>query len=525
MHELEIRKRLSEKLRMALGFYYPEARLGEMERRIQKGLQNLPDKEQANGLLNLLLAEWNQEIIDALVPDLSTGETYFFRDRSLCQHFENELLPYYCGQLRNGQSKEINIWSAACSTGEEPYTLALILERNFPDALKPSFKILASDINKKSIAHARKGLYNNWSMRSTPEHVKKQFFVETDSGKWQLDQKIREQVQFEYHNLMDIAHPQRDASKKFDVIFCRNVLMYFEHEQSRHIIERLAGMLNENGWLILSPHDFFQANEAQNLELVVFPELILLRKSSGKKDSKVHCSAADSLKPVNLMPRNDIKEIRELKSFLQDTLQEASPASTTAPASSAQGPVENKIKPAAPGIPSSTRDAKNNSVEKAPQATPEFLIKLGKYAEAAEQLHATQSLSSLSEEDYRLLIQCWTNSSESQKALEACEQAIKKFPLSATFYYLKSNVLDQSGDSQSAIKALKQAIFLEPNFVIAHFALFNVLKKTGKPEQAKISLKNVLRLLGALDMAAQVPESDGLTAAQLLAMVSSARLV
>jgi chemotaxis protein methyltransferase CheR len=186
--------------------------------------------------------------LDALVGELTIGETYFFRQ---IEHFEllrSVILP---DLLRsNRERRELRIWSAGCATGAEPYSLAILLAQDFAGALQNwRVTLLGTDINPGFLAHAREGRFSRWALRDIPESVLAGYF-RRDGNHWILNPSIRDAVTFRYHNLTDDrAHPAPDALP-FDLILCRNVMIYFSADRIRRLGARFRELLHPGGWLL-----------------------------------------------------------------------------------------------------------------------------------------------------------------------------------------------------------------------------------------------------------------------------------
>jgi len=182
--------------------------------------------------------EWNH-----LVELITNNETYFFREESQLHEVSNAVLP----QFRNKPC--IRIWSAACSTGEEPYSLAMTIAESGIVPLE-SVHIIATDINQKVLQIARRGWYhkNSLSFRRTPKEMLDKYFIPQEEG-YQIKNCIKDRIEFRYLNLLhdeDVA-----AVDKVDIIFCRNVLIYFDSATSRRVIAKLYNRLQPGGFLFL----------------------------------------------------------------------------------------------------------------------------------------------------------------------------------------------------------------------------------------------------------------------------------
>ncbi|WP_241236307.1 CheR family methyltransferase [Brevibacillus marinus] len=185
----------------------------------------------------------NRQEWDQLVELVTNNETYFFREESQLHELRNVILP----QLRNQTC--IRIWSAACSTGEEPYSLAMTVAEAGIVPLG-SVRIIATDINRKVLQIARRGWYHKHSLcfRRTPQEMLDKYFFPQDEG-YQIKSYIKDRVEFRQANLLQDA--DLEAIEQVDVIFCRNVLIYFDSLTTRRVIEKLYDRLRPGGFLFL----------------------------------------------------------------------------------------------------------------------------------------------------------------------------------------------------------------------------------------------------------------------------------
>lgn len=180
---------------------------------------------------------------DKLVEQITINETYFFREFNQLEEFQN-LLKKQTGKL-------IHVWCIPCSTGDEAYSLA-ILAHELEYSTGNRVRIIASDINKKVLGHAKKGFYpkNSLAFRRLPENKEylKKYFIETEAG-YEVKNEIKQMVSFEPFNLTD--YPTYAKFNQMDFIFCRNVLFYFNEEIIKKVIESFHSVLKNDGYLFL----------------------------------------------------------------------------------------------------------------------------------------------------------------------------------------------------------------------------------------------------------------------------------
>ncbi|MBQ5946019.1 protein-glutamate O-methyltransferase CheR, partial [Massilia sp. ST3] len=230
-----------------------------------------PDAEALAGWL--LEGPWDSARTALCARHLTIGETYFFREPRgldlLCEVARAKLAADPAAGLR--------VWSAGCATGEEPYSLALALRINVPQLAPERSAILATDLNPASLDVARAAVYRDWSFRRTAPVLRAAWFAETAPGRYLLRPEVRRQVRFAQLNLAQGPYPP--DCKAMDLIFCRNVLMYFSRAQMREVVARLRDCLLEGGWLVVNP------SEASSELFAGFtpryhPDAVLYRKDS-----------------------------------------------------------------------------------------------------------------------------------------------------------------------------------------------------------------------------------------------------
>ncbi|HVT43707.1 MAG TPA: protein-glutamate O-methyltransferase CheR [Thermoanaerobaculia bacterium] len=182
---------------------------------------------------------------DQIFDLVTTNETYFFREPAQLDAFILEIVPEL---VRRKEKGKIRIWSAGCSSGEEPYTIAMLLsEQGYYD--RANFEIFASDINQQVLARARKGQYRENAFRATPPAVREKYFVQEQENVWRINDAIRNRVSFGRLNLYDQARVS--LLGHLDLIFCRNVIIYFDDASKRVVVSNFHNRLVDGGYLLL----------------------------------------------------------------------------------------------------------------------------------------------------------------------------------------------------------------------------------------------------------------------------------
>lgn len=219
-------------------------------------------------------AEW-----DEAVELLTTNETYFFREDYQLRSFATEVLPMLHDQAR--QRRRLSLWSAGCSTGEEAYTVAmLVLQSGLFEGWE--VRVFGSDISKRCIATARRAVYGPSSFRSTPAESKRAFFVEHPDGFHVLD-RVRALCHFGSMNLLDEERAR--LLGRMDAVFCRNVLIYFDTHARKRAIDLFHDRLHQGGVLLLG-HSESLLNVTTAFELLHLREDLVYRKPQGARESE-----------------------------------------------------------------------------------------------------------------------------------------------------------------------------------------------------------------------------------------------
>lgn len=206
-----------------------------------------------------LIKRGNSKQIETLINRLTTNHTFFYREDNHYKFLKEIVLPEH---EKNSVFKNFNVWSAACSSGEEPYTIAMAIDDYFGS--KKSLwnsKILATDISQNVLNKAKEAVYQEESTKGLPPLWKSKYLKKLDDGKYQIVPKIKDEVQFKTFNLMeDIPASQIN---KYHLIFCRNVMIYFDQNTKNELINRLYNALVPGGYLFIGHSETVQREKSK----------------------------------------------------------------------------------------------------------------------------------------------------------------------------------------------------------------------------------------------------------------------
>ena len=204
-------------------------------------------------LYRMAKADPGKEIEKKIIDAISTNETYFFRDAAPFELLQHKIIPDLIDKRSSRQSAisskvNIRIWSAANSTGQEIYSIAMVIKELRLDPAKYNITILGTDISDKAIAHASYGKYNKFEIsRGLPEEKRNRYFNRVEGECWRIKDELRAMVSFKKMNLMQPFV----AMGKYDIIFCRNVAIYFTQDSRKTLYKKIASVLEPDGYLII----------------------------------------------------------------------------------------------------------------------------------------------------------------------------------------------------------------------------------------------------------------------------------
>lgn len=228
------------------GLRYDESSKYVIQRRLSPRIQELR-LESFEKYYYYLMYHPNRELeLESIFDLITINETYFFREERQLRAFREEIVPEVMDYRKD--MKTMRIWSAGCSTGEEPFTIAMLCKQ-IPELKGWDIDIFASDISQKVIQTARRGVYGESSFRMTPENTRQIHFDRTPDNKFRIKDDIRRMVTFGKVNLLD--EQKTGIFSELDVIFCRNVIIYFDLDAKKKVIENFYRKLRKEGFLLL----------------------------------------------------------------------------------------------------------------------------------------------------------------------------------------------------------------------------------------------------------------------------------
>ncbi|MFB6466417.1 CheR family methyltransferase [Cytobacillus sp. Hz8] len=238
-------KQLAEFIKQNYGIHLKEKKRVIVEGRLFQVLQKLNFTNYTD-YFHYILADQTEKAASELVEKITTNHTFFMREVEHFRFFQEQVLPFL---ERTVQSRDLRIWSAGCSTGEEPYTLAMILDEYFGwQKYSWDTKVLATDLSQKVLSAATKGIYPNEALASLSIKWKQTYFKNNGDGTSEVATKIKNEVIYRRFNLMESNFPFK---KKFHVIFCRNVMIYFDQKTKTDLVNKFYNFMEPGGYLFI----------------------------------------------------------------------------------------------------------------------------------------------------------------------------------------------------------------------------------------------------------------------------------
>lgn len=228
------------------GLSYGEAKRYFIDRRILERVER-SGVSSVQSYLALLRFDSTGRELEEIINSLTVNETYFWREEYQFACLANSILPEVVRTKRRGEP--VRIWSLPCSTGEEPYSIAIWLLENWADVDQYDVEIIASDIDTQALAAARQGLYDARSVQRLPKWLLDRYFERPTSDRWRIVESLRSSIEFTRINASNRA--QMAAMTDIDVIFCRNMLIYFDDVSRREVADSMYSSLRPGGFVCL----------------------------------------------------------------------------------------------------------------------------------------------------------------------------------------------------------------------------------------------------------------------------------
>lgn len=386
---------------------------------------------------------------DHLLNLIIIPETYFFRDQAQFKALQHSIIPEVL-KNKSDSGSSLRIWSAGCSTGEEPYTIALIVAAGMAGMNYPSVQILATDVSNAALEEARRGVYGARSVRDVPKEYLNLYFTKK-KGKYFLDESIKKMVEFSYFNLVTEPYPLLEMSG-WDIIFCRNVTIYFQHESTKKVIHNFYQSLRTGGYLFAGYSESLRYLSDEFTTVQVGGTFVYKKEPRDKRPRKKARRTWRTGRRQRIPSSGRSRRLKALPERKADEIQQIC-----------------------------TR-AKE-------------LLEMGKPEPAGDLLAPHVEKATAPENVLLLQAEIFLNQGNLEKAVELCQRIISCEPLSVAGYYLLGVVYRTWEKEREAIKEFRRVLYLKPEHALARFNLGDLYSQVGQLEEARLEYANVVRLL------------------------------
>lgn len=404
--------------------------------------------------------EWQQ-----LIQLLTTGESYFFRDRGQFRLLQQQILP----ELIHKRSRyaathhtkpTLRLWSAGCSSGEEAYSLAILVHQLIPDLVNWDLSIVGTDLNADSIAQARKGLYSSWSFRTVDEEIQAKYF-RAHGDRWKLDEQICKLVTFYLGNLVTDHHLNSQLNlSNFDLIICRNVFIYFTSEIIAKVLKKLNGALSLDGYL-MTGHAELHDQTVEHFQTKIFPESFVYKRRDSTLVNKQPANT-DRSKLVKIQPNTQV-----LNLSIADSQSDYEIATSI--------------------VPPPLKQVALSEAEKC--------FCKGDYRDVIQVAQQAIAQNPHSFELHHLIAQAYAGLGAYDQAKPYCEKAIAINALVISPYYLLVHLAREQGHLDQAKNLLRRIIYLDPTSITAYLELSSLYTQEGDTSRAKKMRASALELM------------------------------
>jgi chemotaxis protein methyltransferase CheR len=443
-----------------------------------------------------------------LVLLLTNPESFFFRDKGHFQLLENYVIPELI--QRKQKDRTIRICSAGCSTGEEPYSLAILFKKLIPDLDQWNLLILGLDVNSLSLEKAKAGIYRPWSFRNVPPEIKQQYF-KIINNKYHVNPEIKQMSKFQTLNLVKDSYPSLNSEmKEMDLIICRNVFIYFEETAVSKVLEKFYHTLQPNGYL-LTGHTELYAQNLSGFQSTLFSEgMIYQRLGSTFSIPSQSKDQAESLVSKDINEK--FAEVGDQKiSIVQSHIRDSESLFGI-----------SKLEFNSADIYSHKTNYYSSCNEKNLLRSTEILIKRKAYNLAISQVEKALEINPKNFYSYYLIAQLSNYLDDLKKATFFCYKALEIDAFSILPYFILVNIAEKQEAWLEMKKILKKIIYLEPGAVAAYLKLSYIYQSENDIERTCKLQNTALNLLRRLPANMEVLELDCLTVNQLILQLETA---
>jgi chemotaxis protein methyltransferase CheR len=465
------------------GQAFPDSRQAELESGVKRAFAASTCRDY-DEYYRLLLDPVNGAAeLERLINSLTVNESHFFRDAAQMDALRSRVLPDIIERRRF--IRTIRIWSAGCSTGEEPYSVAMMLRDLLPDIDEWSITILATDINTQALNKARVGLYTDTAFREErAKQMRTRFFIKRES-RFEIVPEVQRMITFKQLNLAEDDFPSYNTNTMLmDLVLCRNVTIYFPAELTRKLAGKFYNALAENGWLLIG-HSEHSMGTYNQFQIHNMPDAILYQRVLAPDNRSMDWKQMEELLNLPKTPQTTFDKKKA------DPPRPASRAVNTIPVP----PVESQPDP----------------LQRARE-----LMENGENAKALSQLLTLEKSDRDNSEVCSLIGKIYADMGEWKNAEAWCRKTIEHQKLNRSAHYILALVYQHQGRLEEALSYMKKVIYIDSSYILGHMALADLYHLQKQMPQALKALDNARRFLSQGSPEDIVIDSGGITKRVLL---------
>ena len=491
------------------GLYFSKDRLPETEHKFHLISKELGFNHISSFVKWMTFDKPTIDQIKIIAKYLTVGETYFFREKEVFEILKNKLIPEILRQ-RQKKNKTLRIWNAGCSSGEESYSIAILLKRIIPDIKSWSISIVGTDINPVALKKAEEGIYTKWSFRENSDWIINQYFNKIENERFEIIPEIKSMVKFSHLNLIEDTFPsEHNGTNNIDFLFCRNVLMYFTHDTAQKIIKRFKKSVTNEGWLLLSSVETNLIRNNFFYPVMISGKSFYKKKSTKRTDQQlplINNVAIEFFQFLNSELQKDIQNNIQLKEIIpisSDIIIENSKESEVL-----LNPVVTEKK------------VDNIKIDEQLFESALFAFSQSNYQNAIDNLNVI--VTKINDPNvFILLSRSYANLGKLPQALEYCNKAIIADKTNTSFYLFHGTLLQAIGNTEEALIAFRKVLYLNPDTTISYFSIASIMQKSGNIQDSRKYFDKALNQLQNYSDSEILEASEGLTAGSLKEIILS----
>jgi chemotaxis protein methyltransferase CheR len=469
-----------------LGLQYEDGKLDYLAEVARQRMELVGSARFESYLARLLSSPNGSDEFRALAQQLTVNETFFFRNADNFRAFAGLVLPE---RIRaKSREKRLRILSAGCASGEEPYSLAVLVREALPDLGSWDVKIIGIDVNPASLAKATQARYSAWSLRATSEDAKRRYF-RADGPDFVLAPAIQKMVTFEERNLVD-EDPWFWQSLACDVVFCRNVLMYFTPDKARDVVRRISQSLLPGGFFFLG-HAETLRGLTQEFHLCHTHDTFYYRRRDA---SEAVVATATWVGPPMEQAEDSLPALVESTASWVDVIQRAAERIATLADGRARSPDQDAPRTTPAGQAAATAAPRTWDLGLVLEA-----VRQERFSDALELICSLPPDSHKNPDALLLRAALLTNNGRLNESEEVCRRLLALDELNAGAHYLMALCREHASDSTGAIEHGQTAIYLDAGFAMPHLHLGIMARRSGDATTAQRELGQALILLARED--------------------------